>query len=214
MKNINSLMATALFVSAIVLSIVFSIGGCNNAAPAKEGPKKEEADAVPTPAVITNPLFTIAPIEYAELSQKALDHMAKFEFDAWSDMLADNVVYAFPDGDVDTRTKLEGKAAVVGWWKNWKEKSGVESMSMSEFNHIPINVTAQPKGGALMGIIVISYFSNTMVFKGKPAAVRMNFSVHFNADKKIDRYTTYYDRTPIVKAMGGRSILEEMKEKK
>jgi hypothetical protein len=102
----------------------------------------------------------------------------------------------------------------VGWWKNWKEKSGVESMTMSEFNHIPINVTAQPKGGALMGMVVISYFSNKMVFNGKKVALRMNFSVHFNADKKIDRYTTYYDRTPIIKAMGGKSILEEMKIKK
>lgn len=208
------MMATALFVAAIALSVFFSLGGCNETPPAKEETKKEEAVVPATTEAITNPLFSIASIEYADLTQKALDHMAKFEFDAWGDMLADNIVYSFPDGDVDTRTKLEGKSAVVGWWKNWKEKSGVESMTMSEFNHIPINVTAQPKGGALMGMVVISYFSNKMVFNGKTVALRMNFSVHFNTDKKIDRYTTYYDRTPIIKAMGGKSILEEMKIKK
>jgi hypothetical protein len=38
--------------------------------------------------------------------------------------------------------------------------------------------------------------------------LRMNFSAHFNKDKKIDRYYTYYDRTKIVQAMGS-NILEK-----
>ncbi len=201
-------------IAAITFAALFN-SGCSNNAPEKDDTATTETTApiAATPEVVTNPLFIIAPIEYVELTQKALDHMSKFEFDSWGDMLADNIKYSFPDGDVDTRTRLEGKAAVVGWWKNWKEKSGVESMTMSEFNHIPINVIAQPKGGASMGIIVITYFSNKMVFKGTPVALRMNFTLHFNADKKIDSYTTYYDRTPIVKAMGGKSILEELKTK-
>ena len=36
------------------------------------------------------------------------------------------------------------------------------------------------------------------------------FSIHFNADKKIDRYVTYYDRSVIIKATG-KNILEETK---
>lgn len=203
-------MVTALLASAIVLSVVFSIGGCNNTTPVKEEAKKEEAIAPVAAAVNSN--FSIAPVEYAELSEKALNLMAKFDFDTWAEMLADNVIYTFPDGDVDTRTKLEGKAAVVGWWKNWKEKSGVESMTMSEFNHFPLNVTTQPKAGALMGNYDFVYFSNKMVFGGKPVSLRMNFAIHFNADKKIDRYTTYYDRSVIIKATG-KNILEEMKAK-
>jgi hypothetical protein len=35
----------------------------------------------------------------------------------------------------------------------------------------------------------------------------MNFIAHFNKDKKIDRYFTYYDRQPIVEAMGGTNLL-------
>ncbi len=205
-------MVTALLATAIVLSVVFSIGGCNNTTPVKEETKKEEAVAPSTPAAITNPNFSIAPVEYSELSEKALGLIAKFDFDAWAEMLADNVIYTFPDGDVDTRTKLEGKAAVVGWWKTWKEKSGVQSMSMSEFNHFPINVTTQPKAGALMGNYDFVYFSNNMVFGGKPVSLRMNFAVHFNADKKIDRYNTYYDRSVIIKATG-KNLLQEMKAK-
>ncbi len=197
---------------AAIIIAYFFIGGCSSNTPAKEEAAVTPA-TVSTVAAVTNPNFTIAPVEYVDLAQKAFDLMSKFEYDAWGEMLADNVVYTFPDGDVDTRTKLEGKAAVVGWWKSWKEKSGIESMTMSEFNYTPINVTAQPKGGASKGIYVISYFSNKMVFKGKPVALRMNFSVHFNADKMIDRYSTYYDRSVIIKATG-KNILEETKPAK
>ncbi|MFM9911304.1 MAG: nuclear transport factor 2 family protein [Chitinophagaceae bacterium] len=208
MKKIPLISFLAIIVTATVAL------SCSNTAPAKEETAvKTDAATATVAAAVTNPNFTIAPIEYAVLSEKALTHLSKFEFDAWAEMLADNVVYSFPDGDVDTRTKLEGKAAVVGWWKKWKEKSGIESMTMSEFNHIPINVIAQPKGGALMGNVVTSYFSNKMIMSGKPVALRMNFSVHFNADKKIDRYTTYYDRSVIIKA-SGKNMLEELKSKK
>ncbi len=198
------------FMTVSVMAMLW-LSACSNSASEKE---TSATPATTTPeATITNPNFSIAPVEYSELAEKALTHTAKFEFDAWGEMLADNIVYSFPDGDVSTRTTLEGKAAVLGWWKNFREKSGIESMSMSEFNHLPINVTGQIKGGATTGIYDICYFSNTMVIKGTPVKLRMNFSIHFNADKKIDRYATYYDRTPIVKAMGGKSILEEMKVK-
>ena len=200
-----------LLLAAAVATTSFLSPGCNNAAPVKEESKTETAAIVN--ASVTNPNFEIAPLEYAELAEKATNHIAKFEFDAWGDMLADNVVYTFPDGDVDTRTKLEGKANVVGWWKSWKEKSGVKSMSMSEFNHFPINVTGEPKGGALKGVYDFAYFSNKMVFGGKAVSLRMNFITHFNAEKKIDRYITYYDRSVIIKATG-KNMLEELKTKK
>ena len=198
--------------AAMVVAVLF-FNGCNTAAPAKDETVSTDTSTAVTSVAVTNPNFSIAPQEYAELSEKALNLFAGFQFDAWADMMADNVEYTFPDGDVDTRTKLQGKAAVLGWWKNWKEKSGIESMTMSEFNHFPLNVTAQPKAGALVGNYDFVYFSNKMVFAGKPLALRMNFAVHFNADKKIDRYVTYYDRTVIMKATG-RNMLEELKEKK
>ena len=194
--------------AAILIAALFA-AGCNTAPPAKE---ETVTPAATVSTEVTNPNFSIAPVEYASLSEQSLMQLAKFEFDAFEATLADNVMYTFPDGDVDTRTKLEGKAAVVAWWKAWKEKSGIESMTMSEFNHFPLNVTAQPKGGALMGNYDFVYFSNKMVFAGKPVALRMNFAIHFNADKKIDRYITYYDRSVIIKATG-KNILEEMKAK-
>ena len=197
--------------AATVAAAIFFAAGCNNATPAKE--ETTATATTPVATAVTNPNFEIAPLEYAALSEKALDHFTKFEYDAWAEMMADNVVYTFPDGDVDTRTKLEGKAAVLAWWKSWKEKSGVESMSVSEFNHFPLNVTGEPKGGALKGIYDFAYFSNKMVMTGKTVALRMNFITHFNAEKKIDHYTTYYDRSVIIKATG-KNMIEELKAKK
>jgi hypothetical protein len=212
MKKFNLLVSAALVIAVIALFTTFFTAGCNGAGPVKEEAPKVEP-VTTAPVAVTNPNFTIAPMEYVDSALAAFDHMSKLEFDAWGAMLADNVVYSFPDGDVDTRTTLKGKEAVISWWKNWKEKAGVESMTMTEFNNTPINVTTQPKGGALMGIYVISYFSNKIVFKGKPVALRMNFSVHFNAEKKIDRYATYYDRSVIIKGTG-MNVLELTNPKK
>lgn len=192
--------------AALIIVTVFS-NGCNNTSPANESTAKTDSAST----VVTNPNISLAPVEYSELSEKSLQLLAKGEYDAWGDMLADDVVYAYPDGDMDTRTKITGKAAVVAWWKKSKE-NGMESMTLSDFNHTPINATAPLKAGAPTGIYDLVYFTNKMVIKGKPVSLRMNFSVHFNADKKIDRYFTYYDRSLIINA-AGKNTLNELKKK-
>ena len=191
MKNPNYVL-----LSAVIVALTICMTGCDTAT------KNTNTEA------ITNPLFTIAPADYTVIAEKALTQLANFDYDAWGQMLADNVEYSFPDGDNDTRTKLVGKAAVVGWWKGFRKDSGISSMTMSEFNHFPLDVIGDPKGGATKGIHVFSYFSNKMIFGRNSVGLRMNFVTHFNADKKIDRYVTYYDRTPIIKAMG-KNLLEK-----
>lgn len=192
---------------ATFIVAVFFATGCNYATPAKEA----TANADSTSTSVTNPNLSIASTEYSDLSEKSLQLLAKGDYDAWGDMLADDVVYAYPDGDMDTRTKVTGKAALLAWWKKSKE-SGMDTMSLSEFNHTPINVTGQLKAGAPTGIYDLVYFTSKMIIKGKPVSIRMNFSVHFNADKKIDRYNTYYDRSLIIKALG-KNTLDEVKKK-
>ena len=146
--------------------------------------------------------YEIAPQEYVDLSEKALSKVINLDFDAWAGMLADDVEFWFPDGDNNTRTKLVGKKAVIDWWKNWKATSGIKSMSMDEANFIPVNVLKATGGIKLTGNVVYSFFSNKMVFASGSTNLRMNFNTHFNADKKIDRYIAYYDRSLIIKAMG------------
>lgn len=166
------------------------------------------APAPPPPPPAANPDLAIAPSEYADLSKKALEHLTKFEFDAWGEMLADTVQYNFPNGDIETRTKLTGKTAVLDWWKNWQKASGVQSMTTDRLNQFSLDIAKPPVAGGLTGIYSYAYFSNKMVFNGTPVAVRMNFIAHFNKDKKIDRYFTYYDRAPIIEAMGGKNLLK------
>jgi hypothetical protein len=144
----------------------------------------------------------IASPEYADLASKALTYLTKLDIDKWASMLADDVEYNFPDGDEGTRTKLTGKAAVQGWWSNWVKTSGVKSMTMDRAVFIPLNSLEKNPSTGLTGVSVISYFSNTLNISGTPVKLRMNFSVHFNKDKLIDRYYTYYDRTQIVATMG------------
>jgi hypothetical protein len=152
----------------------------------------------------------IASPEYAELASKALTYLTKLDIDKWASMLADDVEYNFPDGDEVTRTKLTGKTAVQGWWSNWAKTSGIKSMTMDKAVFIPvISHEINPSTG-LSGVTVISYFSNNMDINGTPLKLRMNFSVHFNQNKLIDRYYTYYDRTQIVAIMG-KNMLDSKK---
>ncbi len=152
--------------------------------------------------------YEIGSQEYVDISEQAAIHLVQLEFDAWATILADDIEFWFPDGDNNTRTKLVGKKAVIDWWKNWKATSGIKSMSMDEANFIPVNVLKPTGAIKLTGNFVYSFFSNKFVFATGTGNLRMNFVTHFNADKKIDRYVAYYDRSVIIKAMG-RDILQK-----
>ncbi len=193
-------------VLAAVLALMLSTAGCNT-------PITQTTGAATADTLVTNPFFRLAPVEYATLTEQSLTHLAAADFDAWGAMLADSVEYDFPDGDQTTRTKLNGKTAVLNWWKNFRKTPGVGAMTLNEFNHTPIEVTGEAKGGATKGIYVLSYCTYTHLIKGQSVGIRTNYSTHFNADKKIDHVYTYYDRTGIVKALG-RNLLEESKTKK
>lgn len=147
--------------------------------------------------------YEIASEEYVDLSSEALNHLSDFNIDAWGMMLADDIEYYFPDGDSGTRTVLTGKEEVVNWWKNWAASSGIESMTVTQPDLMPIRVNNDALSySGLTGVFVISYFSNELVFdNGNTVNLRMNFAVHFNEDSLIDRYYAYYDRAPIIEAM-------------
>ncbi|GAB2761819.1 nuclear transport factor 2 family protein [Salinimicrobium soli] len=179
------------------------VSSCNN----KENEPREES----TPVNQSN--YEVASDRYSELNQEALDRMAALDFDAWGEMLADDVQYFFPDGDAETRTILNGKEEVLNWWKDWKNNSGIEKMTFTNPVFIPVKANQKLNYSGLTGVIVLSYFSNEMVFNGQPIGVRMNFATHFNKDSLIDRYYTYYDRTPIINTMN-RNILEIVVPKK
>jgi ketosteroid isomerase-like protein len=185
-----------LFVSAgVIISLCIMTSTTSYAQPA------DKAQAV-------NPSYEIASPEYSKLAVEALTYLSGMDFDKWVSMMSDDVEFNFPDGDESTRTKLKGKKAVADWWNNWKKTSGVKSMTFEKHVEIAVNSKDINPSTGLAGVTVISYFSNNMDINGSPLRLRMNFSAHFNKDKKIDRYYTYYDRTKIVQAMGN-NILEK-----
>ena len=152
-------------------------------------------------ATVVNPDYEIASPEYSELAAKALTSWSKLDFESWTAMMSDEVVFYFPDGDAGTRTELAGKQTVLDWWNNWKQTSGIQSMTYKDHIDIPVNAKNTLAYSGLSGIMVFSYFSNELIYNSDPVKLRMNVVVHFNSNKQIDRVYSYYDRTKIVEIM-------------
>ena len=153
--------------------------------------------------------ITTASSSYSILAEKSLDLLASFDLETWGTMLSDSVVYYFPDGDAKNNKKIAGKKAVVEWWKNYAAVSGLKSMSIENARYMPIHIKNGIRRGDLSGTQVIAYFSNKMIYEDGEISVKMNFVIHFDKNKMIDGYYTYYDRTPIIKITKSKNILVE-----
>lgn len=162
----------------------------------------------PTEIKIENSKYSIASSEYEELAEKAIVHIADFQFSELYKMVSDDIEYYLPDGGETTRTGFVGKEAFMGFWDSYQEKSGNTKMTLSNTVHVPINVHQELNYTKVTGIMVLSYFSLSMEFGNEKADLRANFGFHFNDDKKIDKIYSYYDRTPIIEA-AKRNILNE-----
>jgi hypothetical protein len=153
-----------------------------------------------TPATTPNPHYEIGATEYSDLAVKSLSAWTQLDFDAWAVTMSDDAEFYFPDGDAETRTSLTGKAAVLDWWRNWKMTSGIQSMTYRDHVDIPVIAKETLPYTGLRGPLVISYFSNELVYSAATVKIRMNVAIHFNSEKLIDRFYTYYDRTGIIEA--------------
>ncbi|MCF0054260.1 hypothetical protein [Dyadobacter sp. CY356] len=143
--------------------------------------------------------ITEASSAYGILAEKSLDLMAEFDFETWGTMLSDSVVYYFPNGDEASGQKLIGKTALLAWWKNYITVSGIRSMSIENASYVPICIEKNARSGVLPGNQVIACFLNKMIYENGVVSVKMNFIIHFDKNKMIDGYYTYYDMTAINK---------------
>jgi hypothetical protein len=147
--------------------------------------------------------YNIGSNEYAELAETSFQYMQDFDFENWTDMMSEDVEYYFPDGDVETRSKLVGKKEVMNWWKDWERNSNISSMVLSERIIVPLDISPKDELPKLPGTYAICWITTKLAFQnGTDVSLRMNMDLHFNADKKIDRIWSYYDRSGIIKAMG------------
>lgn len=156
----------------------------------------------------TNDNYSIAPVEYEDLAEKALRHVEKYQFSDLYNMVSDDIEYYLPDGGEKTRTAFIGKEAFMGFWDTYKEKSGNDFMTVSNTVHVPVISHKEVNYTKLKGVIVLSYFSLDMKFGEEQVDIRANWGFHFNEDKKIDKIYSYYDRTPII-AAAKRNILSK-----
>jgi hypothetical protein len=139
---------------------------------------------------------------YAVLAEKAFTAQADFDTAIWADMLADDVVFSFSDDMPPTQNSIVGKDSGLKYWQILRGRSGIKSIRLSGFNHVPYNSTEKMKVSGLSGIHVLSLINSEWQFEnGQMALIPLNFYCHFNKDKLIDRYFIYYDRTSLVKAV-------------
>lgn len=85
-----------------------------------------------------NAQFEIAPDEYAELTAKALNHIADFAWSDFYDMLSEDMAFYLPDGGPKTRTGMIGKAANMAFWDSYEEKSGNSKIVVSDDVYVPL----------------------------------------------------------------------------
>ena len=139
--------------------------------------------------------------EYADIVNKFFEAACRFDFDVMYENFTDDAVQYWPDGTIESRTKITGKAETVAWWKKWQSTSGVEKMEITNIKLIPLQVNKPLKYYNVVGTAVLAYFDNLMVYKGQPTSVRMHWVFTFDDDKKITRVFSYYDRTGIIETV-------------
>ena len=138
---------------------------------------------------------------YTVLVEKAMTLQTDFTYEAWADMLSEDVVFVCPDDGDSNQIKIVGKSTVLAYWKTWQQDNGVASLTLSGFNHAPCQSNEKGKVIDLAGIYVFSLVSSKWVFKnGQIVVLPINFCHHFNPAKRIDRCFIYYDRMPVSRA--------------
>ncbi len=147
-----------------------------------------------------NPKYSIASSDYEKLTEQYLQHLASFEWEASYAFLADDVELQMPDGDRGSRTTYKGLDAVKRHWNSYVERSGNDRLSLTKFVHVPVQVNEDVENVGVKGVFNLCYFSAELGYGMQTANVRMNWTFHFNAEKKIDQILCYYDRTPIIEA--------------
>jgi hypothetical protein len=135
---------------------------------------------------------------YTVLAEKAFTAQADFDTAIWANMLADDVVFSFSDDTQTVQKSIVGKNSVLKYWQILRGRTGIKSIRLSGFNHVPHCSTEKMKVSGLAGMHVFSLINSAWHLEnGQTAAITLNFYCHFNTDKLIDRYFVYYDRMPL-----------------
>lgn len=132
--------------------------------------------------------YAISTTAYAVLAEKAIMYQFDFNWNGFADMLAEEVEYV----PADSLRPLVGKPAVVAYWRQWPQRSGLCSVRLSGFTHIPLQINTPLPLPGKTGVYVISYCTAELRYAdGRRHACRLNLCCHFDASKRIDRYMVF-----------------------
>lgn len=136
----------------------------------------------------TEATYALSTTAYAVLAEKAITYQADFDWEGFAHMLAEEIEYQ----PADSTRLLVGKSAVLAWWRAWPQQSGLCSVRLSGFTHIPLQLNQPLPVSGKAGVHVISYCTAELHYAdGHRHQSRMHLYCHFDADKRIDRYIVF-----------------------
>ncbi len=117
------------------------------------------------------------------------------DIDGYTANLADNVMFRWSSGD-----SLVGKQAVKDYYTG--RFNIIDNIKYSNHIFLPLMANVSPNGGATSaGKWMLSWFQTNVKYKnGKSLMFWAHNAQHYNEAGKIDQFTQYIDRHPIMEA--------------
>ena len=148
-----------------------------------------------------NVQFKIASSEYAKIVEKALEHWANQDFDAYGELLDEDLISYNPYEPHDLQFARKSREEEVAGYKSWTKYSEVENIVFSNTTLIPLATTDTNKLYLDSGVSVVVYATMEMTIFGKPTSNGVSILYHFNDDKLIDKAYLFYDINQQMNAM-------------
>ena len=117
------------------------------------------------------------------------------DIEGYTANLADNVMFRWSGGD-----SLVGKQAVKDYYTG--RFNIIDNIKYSNYNFLPVMANVSPNGGATpTGKWMLSWYTVNVKYKnGKAIMFWAHNAQHYNDAGKIDQFTQYVDRHPIMEA--------------
>jgi len=117
------------------------------------------------------------------------------DIDGYTANLADNVMFRWSGGD-----SLVGKQAVKDYYTG--RFNIIDNIKYSNHIFLPLMANVSPNGGATAaGKWMLTWFQTNVKYKnGKSITFWAHNAQHYNEAGKIDQFTQYIDRHPIMEA--------------
>lgn len=169
----------------ILLSSVL-VWGCS--------PPKPESDVKEEPA--TPQPVEIGESKYIDIAKGALQSLCEGNIDAFTSVFADNAKFTWNYLD-----SLEGKQAISDYWKD-RRGNVIDTLITSNEVWLAIKANESPAPGVPTGTWVFAWYKVTAKYKatGKSMTQWIHQLQHFDAGDKVDYFSQYIDRVPIMAA--------------